>query len=67
METFFRYCVMGRFWRAYFTGLFHAIRLSSKMVKKRIEIQRTKSMSNFELELLFIASERERKGGVHQG
>jgi len=67
MESFFRYCVMGRFWRAYVTGLFHAIRLSSKMVKKRIEIQRTKSISNSELERLFIASERERKGVVQQG
>ena len=62
IESFFRYCVAQGYWRAYFAGLFSAIRLAPKMLKKRAEIQRKRSISNLQLERLFVASERQRKG-----
>lgn len=67
VESFVRYCVVQRYWRSYFTGLFDALRLSSKMLKKRKEIQRRRSISISQLEGLLIASERERKGHIQYG
>ena len=64
MEGFFRYCVAQGYWRAYFVGLFDAVKLAPKMLKKRAEIQRGRNISNLQLERLFIASERERKGQI---
>jgi GT2 family glycosyltransferase len=67
VESFFRYCVLGGYWRPYFTGLFDAMKLSGRMVKKRAEIQGKRSISDSQLEQLFIASERERKGQNQSG
>ena len=67
VESFFRYCVLGGYWRPYFAGLCEAIKLSGRMVKKRGEIQEKRSISDSQLEQLFIASERERKGQTQSG
>jgi GT2 family glycosyltransferase len=67
VESFFRYCVLGGYWRSYFTGLCDAMRLSPKMVKKRAEIQGKRAISDFQLKQLFIASEREGKGHIQSG
>jgi GT2 family glycosyltransferase len=64
MESFFRYCVLGGYWRPYFTGLCDVIRLLPKMLKKRAEIQERRSISDLQLEQLFIASEREKEGQI---
>ena len=64
VESFFRYCVLGGYWRSYFTGLCDAMKASGRMLKKRAEIQGKRSISDSQLEQLFIASERERKGQI---
>jgi len=60
-ESFLRYCVLQPYFRSYFAGLFDAMRLSSRMVKKRKQIQTNRTLSNCQLEHLFIASEGEKK------
>lgn len=61
-ESFSRYCLVEGYWKAYFAGLFSAIRLAPKMFKKRTEIQIRKSISNVQLEQRILASEKQRKG-----
>lgn len=60
-ESFFRYCMVQGYVKAYFTGLLSAVKLAPKMVKKRKDIQRRRCVSNIQLEQLFIASEKQRK------
>jgi GT2 family glycosyltransferase len=64
LESFFRYCVLQGYWRAYFAGMWNAVRLSRRMLRKRADIQGRRRISYFQLEGLFIASEREREGQV---
>jgi GT2 family glycosyltransferase len=61
-ESFFRYCVVEGYWRAYFNGLFEAVKLAPKMLRKRVKIQGKRTISNFQLNRLLIESERQRKG-----
>jgi hypothetical protein len=62
VESFFRYCVVEGYWGAYFSGLFEAVKLAPKMLRKRIKIQGKRTISNFQLNRLLIESERQRKG-----
>jgi GT2 family glycosyltransferase len=39
LESFFRYCVVERYWGAYFRGLYEAVKLAPKMLRKRAKIQ----------------------------
>lgn len=65
IKTFVRMCFIEGYPMAYSKGIFSAVRLLHKTLRKRREIQRNKKISNDELEELIISSEKDsRRVGV---